>query len=483
MARVPDVAPSEGGGSLMVAWRLDGRSVLVVGGGKVAAGRVKLALDASARVHVVAPTLGAELRPRLARGEIVWTADGFQEQHLEGVDLVLSCLDDLDESATIAALARARRIPVNCADHPPLCDFWFASVHRDGPLQIALSTNGQGPALGSRLVRELVESLPPGLGGALAAFGRLRQRVREITPGPDAGPRRMTWLADLARRWSWEDLASLDDDVIDALGTTYAAGLPAPEGRPRPMVPARTGRVRLVGAGPGDPGLLTVAAREALETADLVLADRLVSPEILDLVRGELRIARKLPGRAQEAQDELDAWTIEAAKAGRDVVRLKCGDPFVFGRGGEELVALAAHGLDAEVVPGVSAALSAPVLAGIPTTMRGHADRILVLTATGRELARPAPPAFDDATTYVFLMGVHRLDALVADLLGAGFPPSWPAAIVESASRPGQRTVRAPLAALAARAAEQGVAAPATVVVGRVVDALASAAAPLAAVG
>lgn len=483
MARVPDVAPAEGGGSLMVAWRLEGRRVLVVGGGKVAAGRVKLALDATAHVHVVAPTLGAELRPRLARGELAWTEGTFAPEHLDGVDLVLSCLDDLDESAVIAALARARRIPVNCADHPPLCDFWFASVHRDGPLQIALSTNGQGPALGARLVRELVDALPDGIGGAIEAFGRLRQRVREVTPTADAGPRRMAWLTDLARRWTWEDLAALDDATIAALAGTYAAGAPAPDGPPRPAESARRGRVRLVGAGPGDPRLLTVAAREALETADLVLADRLVSPEILDLVQGELRIARKLAGRAQEAQDELDAWTIEAAQAGRDVVRLKCGDPFVFGRGGEELVALAAHGLDAEVIPGVSSALAAPLVAGIPTTMRGYADRLLVLTATGRDLARPEPPAFDAGTTYVFLMGVHKLDALVADLVGAGFPPSWPAAIVASATRPEQRSARSTLADLPALAAAEGFAAPATIVIGRVVDALAEAAAPLAAVG
>ncbi len=466
MSRTPEISPAQGGGSLMVAWRLDGRRVLVVGGGKVAAGRVRLALEADAMVTVVAPALGAELRHRHAQGAFTWVPEAFHDDQLDGMELVLSCLDDVDESARIARLARALRIPVNCADHPPLCDFWVASVHREGPLQVALATNGQAPALGARLVRELVSALPTGVGTALEAFGRLRQAVRAEAPGPEGSSRRMGWLTDLARAWSWEDLAQLNDARIRDLAATFARGEPAPSDLH--PTPARAPRVRLVGAGPGDPGLLTVAARDALEEADLVLADRLVPAEILALVRGELRVATKLPGRAQAAQDELDRWTLDAFRAGRDVVRLKCGDPFVFGRGGEELEFLASHGIEAEVLPGLSSALVAPLAAGIPTTLRGHADRILVLTATGRDLARPKPPAFDPQTTYVILMGVHRVTELVQELLDQGFPADWPAAVIASATHPDQRQLRCRLADLPLRIAEEAIAAPATIVVGQV---------------
>lgn len=476
MSRVPSVAPTEGGGSLMVAWRLEGRRVLVVGGGTVAAGRVRQALDADARVVVVAPILNAELRHRWSTGGMDWRPAEFADTDLDAVDLVLACLDDHEESAHIASLARARRVPINCADHVDLCDFWFASAHREGPLQLALSTNGNGPAMGSRLVREIASALPRDIGTALSAFGRLRAQVRQVDPASTSSKRRMGWLAHVARTWAWDDLASLDDAAIERLLAAYVAGEAAPDGPPVVAeAPSRPGRVRLVGAGPGNPDLLTIAARKALEEADLVLADRLVPPEILDLVSGELRIARKLPGRAQDAQDELDAWTIEAALAGRDVVRLKCGDPFVFGRGGEELVALAQHGLDAEVIPGVSSALAAPLSAGIPTTMRGYADRVMILTGQGRDGARVSMPTFDADTTYVFLMGVGRLETLAADLAATGFPAHWPAALVERATHPGQRSVRGTLDTLAQVARDASIAAPATLVIGRVVEALASA--------
>jgi uroporphyrin-III C-methyltransferase len=451
----------------MVAWRLDDRRVLVVGGGKVAAGRVRLALEADAIVTVVAPVLGAELKHRWSEGELTWRPDVFHDDDLHGADMVLACLDDEAESARIAEAARARRIPVNCADLPALCDFWFSSVRREGPVQLALSTNGQAPAAGSRILAELADALPARLGEAVDAFGRLRQAVREADPSAEAGPRRMAWLARVARTWAWDDLAELDDDRVADLVARYRRGEVA---EPAPA-PTGTGRVRLVGAGPGDPRLLTDAAREALAEADLVLADRLISPEILALVEGELRIARKLPGRAQDAQDELDAWTLEAARAGRDVVRLKCGDPFVFGRGGEELAFLAGHGIEAEVIPGVSSAFAAPLAAGIPTTMRGYADRVLLLTAQLRDGGRPSTPVFDDHTTYLWLMGVGRMAELFDGLADAGFPADWPAAVVQAGTRPEQKVVKGTLATLPRLAAEAGVAAPATIVVGRVVEA------------
>lgn len=471
MSRVPAISPAQGGGSFMVAWRLAGQRVLVVGGGNVAAGRVRLALEADATVLVVAPQLGAELRHRWANGELDWRPDRYADADLEGVGMVLACLDDEEQSRQIAEVCRARGIPVNCADIPDLCDFWFASQHRDGPLQLALSTNGQGPGIGARLVREVAAALPKGIGRALEVFGRLRQGVRAAAPEADASARRMGWLGAVSRSWSWDDLAALDDAAIAGLLERFEAGEAAPSPSSS-AASARGARVRLVGAGPGDPELLTVAGRRALEEADLVLADRLVPPAILELVRGELRIARKVPGRAQAAQEELDAWTLEAVQAGRDVVRLKCGDPFVFGRGGEELRWLAGHGVTAEVVPGVTSALAAPAAAQIPTTMRGFADRVTVLTAVLKDGAVPDVPTFHPTTTFVFLMGVRRLGELCDALVAAGFPVDWPAAIVERATWPEQRSLRGSLRTIPGIAQAQGVQAPATIVVGRVVDAL-----------
>lgn len=476
-ARLPHVAPTEGGGSMMVAWRLDGRRVLVIGGGAVAAGRVRAAREADARVRVVAPRLSPELRHRWSAGEIDWRPDVFHDTDLDDVDMVLACLDDVDESARIAALARGRRIPVNCADIPPLCDFWFASAHRDGPLQLALSTNGQGPAIGARLLRELAGALPAGIGDALVRFGTLRQAIRQAAPAPEDSARRMTWLARIGRGWSWDALAALDEPTIAGLLDAFRRGEPPPDDPGAATRRTGPGRIRLVGAGPGDPALLTAAARDAIAQADLVLADRLVPPAILDLVTGELRIARKLKGRSGSAQDELHAWMIDGARAGRDVIRLKCGDPFVFGRGGEELAVLRVEGLDADVIPGVTAAFAAPLAAGIPTTMRGAADRVLVLTGQGRDGRHVDIPAFHPSTTYLLLMGVERMGELFAGMQTAGFPPTWPAAVVERATHPAQRVVRGTLSTLPALAAAAGIGAPATIVVGQVVDALAQPAA------
>lgn len=281
----------------------------------------------------------------------------------------------------------------------------------------------------------------------------------------------MSWLTGLSRQWSWAALARLDDATIQSLVDAFRDGQPPPDDPGR--APRNTvGRVSLVGAGPGDPSLLTQAALRALSEADLVLADRIVAPEILDLVQGELRIARKLKGRSGAAQDELMAWTLEGVRQGRHVVRLKCGDPFVFGRGGEEIEALAQHGITPEVIPGVTAAFSAPLAAGIPTTMRGYADRVLVMTGQGQGGRHVTAPAFDADTTVLILMGVGRMGRLFEDMRQRGFPPDWPAAVVERATHPDQRVVRGTLATLPHLAAQAGVQSPATVVVGRVVDAL-----------
>jgi uroporphyrin-III C-methyltransferase len=232
------------------------------------------------------------------------------------------------------------------------------------------------------------------------------------------------------------------------------------------------GTLSLVGAGPGDPDLLTVKAARALASAELVIADRLISKEILDLVTGELRVARKHPGCAEEAQTEIYRWVKEGVEAGKRVVRLKIGDPFVFGRGGEEVLAAREWGIECDVVPGISSVFSAPLLAGIPVTHRGVANQVVLGTGYARDYGTPDISDFHPQQTAVFLMAVGRLKELCADLKRRGYPGDTPVAIIESASTPAQRVIAGKVDTIINIALDLAVRAPATIVVGEVVSAL-----------
>eukprot|EP00038_Savillea_parva_P008500 m.177360 g.177360 ORF g.177360 m.177360 type:complete len:339 (-) comp14331_c0_seq1:84-1100(-) len=230
--------------------------------------------------------------------------------------------------------------------------------------------------------------------------------------------------------------------------------------------------ILLVGAGPGDPGLLTVAAARAVANADVVLADRLVPQSILKLARGRVEVADKTPGRAHDAQRELDHAGLAALKRGESVVRLKGGDPFVFGRGGEEAHWYSSHGFRVGVIPGVSSSIAAAACAGIPLTTRGIADRFVVATAHGRDGSSPELPRFEPCCTYVFLMSVGRLGQLTAALVKGGFPNDLPVAIVQSGSHPDQKTLTSTVGNVAEDAMAAGVKPPAVVVIGNVVRCL-----------
>lgn len=237
---------------------------------------------------------------------------------------------------------------------------------------------------------------------------------------------------------------------------------------------ARTkGSMQLVGAGPGDPELLTLKALRALREADLVLADRLVPRDILALATCEVRVARKRCGRADLAQAELDAWGLDALRQGKRVVRLKNGDPFMFGRGGEEAVIYSEAGFDVEVVPGISSSLSAPMSAGIPATMRDVADQVLVCTGHGKQDRFPNLPEYCDHRTTVFLMAIGRLDGLCDSLQREkGYPSDLPAAIIHAATMAGSTTIRSTLGEIAEEVRARGIQPPGTLVLGNVVNAL-----------
>ncbi|KAJ1758957.1 uroporphyrin-III C-methyltransferase, partial [Coemansia sp. RSA 1752] len=332
----------QSGGSLIVAWQAKARSILIVGGGAVAAGRVFNALEADANVTVVAPKLCPELEYRAQAQQITWRNRTFEDSDLDGSDMVLTAISDARESRRIADTCKQRRIPVNAADINDLCDFWFMSTHRDHSVQIAVSTNSKAPRLANRIRRQIASSLPRGTGQAVEQIGRLRKRIREADPRPENSKRRMTWLTQLCDYWPIEQLAKLDSDNIDSLLDAYvqdhdpqsvrihsaseSSGMPSPVLRSRTLTPdtpntgePNRGRLILVGAGVGDPELLTVRAHRALKEADIVLADKLIPEAVLDIIDCEIYTARKFPGAASEAQDDLYRRGLEELAKGKCV--------------------------------------------------------------------------------------------------------------------------------------------------------------------
>ncbi|CAM4374923.1 siroheme synthase CysG [Bordetella muralis] len=439
---------------------LQGRRVLVVGGGEVAARKVQVLLEASADVQVGAPELVPELAELANQGRIRVFKGEFQAAWLDEAWLVVAATDDRSVNAAVSEAAEARRIFSNVVDDAELSSFQVPSIVDRSPLIVAISSSGVAPVLARRL-RERIESLFDHSLGSLAALAaRHRPRIRERRPDLKQRRRFYDWLLD-------GPVASLLRQQQPAEAErVLKAELDSPQ-------PASQGSVVLVGAGPGDPGLLTLKALRALNEADVILYDRLVSPSVLALARRDAdRISvGKLLGEDHNAtQSRIHALLVKHAQAGRRVVRLKGGDAFIFGRGGEELEYLRAHHIRYEVVPGITAALACAAYAGIPLTHRDHAQSVRLVTAHCREdedsldwagLAR-------EHQTLAFYMGVGQLETLSARLISHGRSAATPFALIENGSRPEQRVVTGRLDELAAVAHSHNVRAPALLVIGEV---------------
>ena len=394
------------------------------------------------------------------------------------------------------------RLPINISDHPALSTFTFPATHRfpgiDGPshLQVAISTNGHGCRLTGRIRREIISKLPPNVGTAVDNVGRLRDRAKAMalpededlplnTPVPqmespsiglldhaadtsrasrpmfsrqstkretssDGRLRRMRWVHQMSEYYSYDALARLTESDMDAaLESDPIAGespsLPHHEGAIPPMPTISKGRIYLIGSGPGHPALLTVAALHILRTATVILSDKLVPSEVLALIpkTTEVHIARKFPGNAEGAQSELMQLALDAARKGDTVVRLKQGDPFMYGRGGEEVLFFRAHGYESTVIPGVSSTLAGPLMLGIPVTQRGVADSLVICTGVGRAGKSVVLPAYLRSRSLVILMAVARIAAIVRALVEheTRCPKYLPIAVIERASSPDQRVV------------------------------------------
>ncbi len=447
----------------LVALDLAGRHCVVIGGGEIASRRVGQLLDAGARVTVVAEHLDAAVAACAARGDVAWVRRAYRTGDVDGAAVAFNTETDRGVEARVRNDARRAHVLLNTHDRPDACDFASPALVRRGRLQIAVSTSGDSPHVAATVRGRLESLFGPEWGTQLAVVATVRRRLRRRgAPGPD---QQRTYRQLMRRRVREALRRDQDPAPLIESATAETHGLPAP-----------SGAVHIVGAGPGDPGLLTLAARDLLLEADVVFHDALVSPEILEMCGHRTRLVDvgKRGGGAQTDQGAIITMLIEAARTGADVVRLKGGDPFVFGRGGEELEALLAAGIDADVVPGISAALAAPAAAGIPVTFRGVSSSVAIVS--GHSAAGDAEPDLARlaaaAETIVVLMPLRNIELVVARLLET-LAPSTPAALIAGATTTDERVARAPLGEIAGAARAAGLAAPATLVVGRVVDVLA----------
>jgi len=409
---------------LPVFLKLEGRRCLVVGAGTVALDKVESLLKTGARLTVVAPRARAEIRDLAGEGTIRWVQRVFEPGDLDGRDLVIAATDEPEVNAAVYLAAVERGILCNSVDDIPNCDFFFASVVSRGDLQIAISTAGQSPALAQRLRREIDAQLPRDLGPWLERIGELRREV--LATHPRSEDRKML-LHELAHR-------PLCDSPTCATRLMARAPL-SDRGRERQSAV----QVSLVGAGPGDPDLLTVKALRMIQAADVILHDDLVPQSILDLAaHAEIVNVGKRCGTRRITQDEINSLMIENARAGRSVVRLKSGDPLIFGRAAEEMNALREAGVVFEVVPGITSALAAA--ASIPASLTDRRCASNVIFSTGHHAQshnEAALPAREDATRVVYMPG-RDLALLAQEWLDEGLPADFPCVLVSRAALPDQ---------------------------------------------
>ena len=420
---------------LPVFLKLDNRPGLLVGAGAVALEKIGTLLPTGLRLRVVAPEACAEVRALAAEDKLEWVARPFAPGDLDGQFLVIAATDVPEVNATVHREAAERGIWSNSVDDIPNCDFFFGSVVSRGDLQIAISTAGESPALAQRLRREIHEQLPADLGPWLAELGKLRREVLATHP---RGEERRLLLHELAQR---EICESPLCETKQLARRGREAALP--------------GTVYLVGAGPGDPDLLTVKAVRLIAAADVILHDDLVASAILDLAAPSAEIVNvgKRCGTKAITQEEINALLVEHARAKRSVVRLKSGDPLLFGRAAEEMAALGEAGVPLEIVPGVSAAFAAAAAVGCSLTDRNWASNVIFSTGHhAQSHNRAALPALEDATRVVYMPG-RDMTLLAEEWMAEGLPADLPCAVVSRAAQPEQSVVHTTLAELGAVAA------------------------------
>lgn len=447
---------------LPIFMNLRGRHCLLVGGGEVAARKARLLLEAGAQITVIAPRLGPTLARLVAEKKVTHRTVSFAEDQLAGNALVFAATDERTVNQHIYEAASARGIPVNVVDQPDLCTFIMPSIVDRSPVVVAVSTGGAAPVL-ARLIRARLETLiPTGYGRLASLVAEFRERVKQHFRHP------------VQRRRFWESV--LDGPIAERVhaGQDAAAraalerSLASTSGTASPQ-----GAVYLVGAGPGDPDLLTFRALRLMQQADVVVYDRLVSQEVLNLVRREAEIIYAGKERANHTlpQEDINQLLVHFAREGKRVVRLKGGDPFIFGRGGEEIDTLMAQGITFEVVPGITAAVGCAAYAGIPLTHRDYAHSVLFATGHLKDgtLNLNWTALVQPRQTLVLYMGLIGVRPIFKELMARGMRAAMPAALIQQGTTRRQRVFTGTLATLPDIVERNEVKAPTLIIVGEVV--------------
>ncbi len=439
------------------------RLCIVVGGGEIASRKVALLQNAGAQIRVIAPVLGVSLTELKAQGAIEHAAREYRQGDLAGARLVIAATDDAEVNRRVSEEAQAHGIPVNVVDQPELCSFIMPSIIDRSPVIAAVSTSGASPVL-ARLIRGRLESLIPAGYGRLAELAsRFRDRVKARFTSPT--DRRRFWeevlqggVAERVFSGHHEEANNLMEQALET-GTLTTDGM---------------GEVYLVGGGPGDPDLLSFRALRLMQQADVVVYDRLISKPILEMTRRDAE--RVYVGKENNhhvmCQEDINRLLAKLAKEGKRVVRLKGGDPFIFGRGGEEIDTLAAQGIPFQVVPGVTAASGCASYSGIPLTHRDYAQSVVFVTGhlkddslnlNWKALAQPRQ-------TVVFYMGLMSLPHICRELQAHGMPADLPAALVQQGTTPQQKVYTGTLSTLTGIAEKHKPKPPTLIIVGEVVE-------------
>ena len=438
---------------------LDGRPVLIVGGGDVAARKVTLLLKAHAKIHVVAHELSDAMQAHAAHDELKWIAQDFQPELVDNAFLVIAATDDHALNLAVKQAADERHRLVNVVDAPDQCSFIVPAIIDRAPITVAISSAGKAPVL-IRTLRERLESLlPMHLGPMAEIASRWRDRVKQ----------RFSRMSDRRRFWEQAFKGDFASAVAQGEETHAEAVLESALDSHHNEQPQ--GEVILVGAGPGDAGLLTLRGLQELQQADVVLFDQLVSADVLELVRRDAQriCTGKRAGCHSMPQEEINQLIVRLARKGQRVVRLKGGDPLIFGRGGEEMQAIRAAGIPYQVVPGITAASAATTYAGIPLTHREHAQNVMFMT--GHRCDGNDAPDWQDLArhhqTLAIYMGTVKAAEISAQLIRHGRHASTPVAVISNATRADQKVRLGRLDQLATLAAEAE--RPALLVIGEVV--------------
>jgi uroporphyrin-III C-methyltransferase/precorrin-2 dehydrogenase/sirohydrochlorin ferrochelatase len=432
---------------------------VVIGGGEVALRKATLLVRAGARLHVVAPELCDEMALLCEESNALVCRTEFHECCLQGATLAIAATDSLEVNTAVSLAARARGIPVNVVDQPELCTFIVPAIVDRSPIVVAISSGGASPIL-ARSIKGLIDSLLPARVDRLAALLReLRDSIKAKIPRFEQRTR------------FWEKILEGDIPELVYSGKEQQARERIEEEAQRP--PGAKGEVYLVGAGPGDPELLTLKALRLMHKADVVLYDRLVSEAILLKLRPDADKVFVGKARADHAlpQEGINEMLVRLAREGKRVLRLKGGDPFIFGRGGEEIETLAAAGISFQVVPGITAASGCATYAGIPLTHRDYSQSVRFLTGHIREGGVPLnwELLVREQQTLAFYMGLSGLEVIARQLLEHGMDSSMPVAVIEQGTTRDQKVCVASLQDIVTRVAAEGIQPPTLIIVGRVV--------------